>query len=143
MCYVEINLILYWNEFYKANLFLKAIMLIRYQLKIVPLLFIEPYQNLKINKRSLWHIDDSFATALFTLIAGNSNKSYIAIAKFYLHWSNRNWVVLSKEDEDAYFTLPLMLCFGNLKIKLKNFLWIPRLNSITKLRLTISLTCNC
>ena len=38
----------------------------------------------------------------------------------YLHCFIRNWVVLNKDDEESFFSLPLMLCFGK-KIRLTQF----------------------
>ena len=33
---------------------------------------------------------------------------------FCLHSFIRNWVVLNKEDDESFFSLPLLLCFGKM-----------------------------
>ena len=33
---------------------------------------------------------------------------------FCLHSFIRNWVVLNKEDDESFFSLPLLLCFGKI-----------------------------
>ena len=35
---------------------------------------------------------------------------------FCLHSFIRNWVVLNKEDDESFFSLPLLLCFGEINI---------------------------
>ena len=35
---------------------------------------------------------------------------------FCLHSFIRNWVVLNKEDDESFFSLPLLLCFGEIDI---------------------------